>query len=503
MTDALSRASFLRTPLQRERFLVYAALITLVVFRSALFFRLPLDFDSDEAVFGLMAKHLAEGRAFPLFMYGQNYILAVEAWLAAPLFLLFGPSVAALKAPLFAINIAVGVLLVWLLERECGLRPLHGLVSSLFFVLAPPGTVATLMAASGGNVEPFLYILLLWMVRRRPVWFGLISGLGFLHREFTIYGVLGVILVSTIAGTREGRDSWRVLGRGLGFAVGAWLVVQFLHPFASAAGPGTTMASLARVPTNNLVEVFKRSCFEPDTLLHGLTNLVTVHWVRLFGTQVAHIRRFNLESDVVQGQDWLGPALAAVVLLMVVRISLNGEWSRTWWQRSAFCAYLLIVGGLSAALWVLARCGTVSPLRYGLLAILGAVGLTAWFLSVERRRAVRGLAIAVVLGWAGISALAHGHLWDEYFPHPRVSPKLRILAGLDAAGVRYAKADYWNAYYLTFLSGERVIVASDALVRISEYNHQVDAHRAEAVHISNLPCGARPPVEPGVYFCPY
>ena len=229
---------------------MYAALIALVVFRSALFaFRLPLDFDSDEAVFGLMAKHLAEGRAFPLFMYGQNYILAVEAWLAAPLFFLFGPSVAALKAPLFAINIAVGLLLVWLLERECGLRPLHGLVSSLFFVLAPPGTVGTLMAASGGNVEPFLYILLLWMVRRRPVWFGLIAGLGFLHREFTIYGVLAVILVGTIAGTREGRDAWRVLGRGLRVAGEVWLVVQFLRPFASAAGPGTTMASIVRVPT--------------------------------------------------------------------------------------------------------------------------------------------------------------------------------------------------------------------------------------------------------------
>ena len=160
---------------------------------------------------------------------------------------------------------------------------------------------------------------------------------------------------------------------------------------------------------------------------------------------------------------------------MAARIALNSEWSRTWWQRSAFCAYLLIVGGLSAALWVLARCGTVSPLRYDLLAILGAVGLTAWFLSVERRPAVRGLAIAVVLAWAGISALAHGRVWDEYFPHPRVSPKFRILAGLEAAGVRYAKADYWNAYYLTFLSGERVIVGSDGLVRIAEYNR-------EAVH---------------------
>ncbi len=29
-------------------------------------------FDSDQAVTGLMAKHLSEGLAFPLFFYGQN-----------------------------------------------------------------------------------------------------------------------------------------------------------------------------------------------------------------------------------------------------------------------------------------------------------------------------------------------------------------------------------------------------------------------------------------------
>ena len=43
-------------------------------------------FDSDQAIFGLMAKHLSELRALPVFMYGQNYILGVEAWMAAPLF---------------------------------------------------------------------------------------------------------------------------------------------------------------------------------------------------------------------------------------------------------------------------------------------------------------------------------------------------------------------------------------------------------------------------------
>ena len=59
--------------------------IVLIVFRSAIFVFWPQSyFDSDQAIFGLMAKHIAEGRAFPLFMYGQTYMLAAEAWLAAP-----------------------------------------------------------------------------------------------------------------------------------------------------------------------------------------------------------------------------------------------------------------------------------------------------------------------------------------------------------------------------------------------------------------------------------
>ena len=80
-------------------------------------------FDSDQAVTGLMAKHLAQFKAFPLFFYGQHYVLGVEAWLVAPLFVVFPPSVFLLKLPLVAINIAVGLLLVRILVDDVGLAP--------------------------------------------------------------------------------------------------------------------------------------------------------------------------------------------------------------------------------------------------------------------------------------------------------------------------------------------------------------------------------------------
>jgi hypothetical protein len=106
----------------RQRAMVMAIVAAVIVARSAVFiFWEQSYFDADQAVIGLMGKHLSELRAFPLFLYGQNYILAVEAWMAALSFLVFGVSVVALKLPLLAVNLVVAFLLLRLLEREAGL----------------------------------------------------------------------------------------------------------------------------------------------------------------------------------------------------------------------------------------------------------------------------------------------------------------------------------------------------------------------------------------------
>ena len=106
-----------------ERPLLWAAgLAALVILRSAVFVFWPAaHFDSDQAVTGLMAKHLAELRAFPIFWYGQTYMLGVEAWAAAPLMALAGASVTALKLPLLAMNIVIALLLFRGLTRDAGL----------------------------------------------------------------------------------------------------------------------------------------------------------------------------------------------------------------------------------------------------------------------------------------------------------------------------------------------------------------------------------------------
>src|SRR4029453_5370402 len=99
---------------------LFVLLIVLVCLRSWVPVRTYAHFDSDQAVFGLMARDLVAGRGFPMFMYGQRYLLAVSVWLCAPLFAWFGATIFTLKLPLFVMNIAV-LLMLWIgLRREIG-----------------------------------------------------------------------------------------------------------------------------------------------------------------------------------------------------------------------------------------------------------------------------------------------------------------------------------------------------------------------------------------------
>ena len=66
--------------------------IAMVVFRSFPFlFYEHLDFDSDQAIIGLMAKHLSDCAPFPSFSTASTTCSGVQAWIAAPFVSLGGP----------------------------------------------------------------------------------------------------------------------------------------------------------------------------------------------------------------------------------------------------------------------------------------------------------------------------------------------------------------------------------------------------------------------------
>src|SRR6266699_4350143 len=98
---------------RRETWFFTTFTALLVVVRAAVFvFKGYVDFKSAQAIVGLMAKHLSEFRTFPMFFYGQNYMLGVQSWIIAPLFWIARPAVSVMKTPLVLLNISAALLLM-------------------------------------------------------------------------------------------------------------------------------------------------------------------------------------------------------------------------------------------------------------------------------------------------------------------------------------------------------------------------------------------------------
>src|SRR5438552_15488896 len=155
---------------RRQRALIGALVVALVVVRSfvATYYE-GFYFDSDQAIVGLMARHLSRFQRFPLFYYSLNYILGVQAWIIAPFFWLGRSSVTLARVPFVALNAVVGVWLVRRFTNRGGLRPTTAFVGALPFIIPTPAAGTQLLELAGACVEPFVYVLLLWVVRRRPL----------------------------------------------------------------------------------------------------------------------------------------------------------------------------------------------------------------------------------------------------------------------------------------------------------------------------------------------
>jgi hypothetical protein len=268
-------------------------------------------------------------------------------------------------------------------------------------------------------------------------------------------------------------------------------------------GPGTTVADM-RSGHEELVEVADRVCIDWPAVPNGYLDILRVHWPLLFSTAQGPVRAFNIESDVVQGAPWASTVLAVTMLLAVLRVAMRVISDRRWRPEYDVFAYLLLTAGLSVSCYVVFRCGVIVPIkmRYDMLSLLGAVGLAAWYLAVERSRWLRGTFVVLVLAWCAVAARPHAELLAQYLSAPPPGGKRQIVEALEARGIRYAVAPYATAYPIAFLSHERILTSSTSRVRILAYEREVAAHRQEAVRIEHSRCEGGTLVLPGVYFCP-
>ncbi|MFE2615226.1 DUF423 domain-containing protein [Micromonospora chalcea] len=143
-----------RTP----RRLPLPTLLAVLVGFAAVGYRLALLFadvpptNSDEATMGLAALHIARGDGFPVWFYGQAYMGTLEAYLAAPLVALAGPSVLVLRLPTLALY-ALFLLLSWRLTRRLGGDRWYALLVVAVLALGADRVVKNQLIAGGGYPE--------------------------------------------------------------------------------------------------------------------------------------------------------------------------------------------------------------------------------------------------------------------------------------------------------------------------------------------------------------
>ncbi len=162
-------------------------------------------FDSDQAILGLMAKHLAEGRAFPLFLLRPDLHAGSRRVDRRARFLF-----SARRSPRCTCRSCsrTSSAVSLLARRSARVRPPAVRCAGARRCSSPSRRRSPPARSSrrSAGIGPFVYIPLLWMLRDRPLWFGVVLGLGFLSREFTLYAVPVLLVMQTWSGelfTRE------------------------------------------------------------------------------------------------------------------------------------------------------------------------------------------------------------------------------------------------------------------------------------------------------------
>lgn len=189
---------------------ILIAAVYRIDFLNALNYRI----DSDEAIVGLMAKHINEGKTFPVFYYGQHYMGSFEAMAVSLFFKLFGMSSKVLKlVPMFFSLLLIPC--VYFLGKEVSGRKC-GLISACYISIAPPTLVIWSSMARGGFIETLvlstlaLIIFIRWLKEENLSLFriflvGLILGFGWWTNNQIIYvmGAIGWFALGRVLNTKN------------------------------------------------------------------------------------------------------------------------------------------------------------------------------------------------------------------------------------------------------------------------------------------------------------
>lgn len=534
---------------QSARNVLVRVLISLLLGAAAIAARLPfllsgkIPFDSDEAVEGLMARHVLNGE-LPAFFWGQAYKGVPEVYLAAGLFAAFDSSVILLKSvtlACFAAFVAANFLLIDKIAPRT-----VAVSSSLLLIFAPPALVLWSLSA---NAE-YIFIMLLGTIllllgtdveaaghrgrreagtRGRLFAAGVITGIGmWVHPLFVAY--VGPLLA--IAAVRTGvhrrmfvRVSMPALLIGIGAAIYLLLAITafFTGGFTVRLGPLHVSATSPQKMMQIAVAI--SACAIVVQFLarsnRDVRASVTPYWPIAAGLLIGYapallysaavevarspLRSTNLQQSLAAAPDIFGnilPILAGFKIPTTERLPLP------------VIAALPGIAALVAYMWrnrvrlwgAMSIARDFFPLFVLIIPALFIVG--GVYLDAQSYRYLvpwyAGLAVAWSAGsfalagnrWpiaaAIVAAIAGIHVWQQVIWYGKLSPDAESLAIIDCLkqdGIRGGSADYWTSYKLTFLARETVIIVPDNGVDryppYTEFVHSLPAHQRVVLGAAN------------------
>jgi hypothetical protein len=239
--------------------------------------------------------------------------------------------------------------------------------------------------------------------------------------------------------------------------------VSTLRPFADSNGPGTRGERPPGFSGDAATNITSRMDVEPADLPRRAGVMLREHLPEIFGLRL-------VDSPIArQGHGWIfWPFMAGLCVAVGRSVWLNGLRP----DRSAAVEvawYFALVGAAAVAVYTLSKPPGVLVTRYLLLSVFLPIGLVALHLSSDAARFWRAITAGMVLVWVLGSAWDHALQVRRYAVVGEPNETRDLANVLEARGITVAEGGYWMAYKLSFLSQERIKVASGDVVRITEY----------------------------------
>jgi 4-amino-4-deoxy-L-arabinose transferase-like glycosyltransferase len=450
-TGAAQRPRLLAALAEREALIVAGAVLAGVALRAWVLATELGELDADEAVHGLMARHVLDGE-LSVFFWLQPYGGSQQAVLTAGAFAVFGSGVIQLKIVAIALH-AVTCVLTWLLGRETVGERAARLGALLLWIWPPFLLWFTTKAFDYAiGIQSALLMLILVMRLRRDASRALALAAGLVLGFGTWAVAQAMLLVAApalvwLAFTRPRvlRHAW--LG-AVGFVVGAapWLVWNAQNDWLS----------LHLQPESGA----------QSTVWERITGLFSTILPTWFGFRMPFT--LTWPAGPVLGGIVTGALLAAVV---VAAVHARGR-TRV---LAIVVAFFPIAYAASAFAYY-----RDSP-RY-LVPLAPVLALLLARLVVTRHGAEPFVLFAAVAATtAGLVTMKHedrfGHTdAGARIPHD-IAPLLRTL---ERERATHVLASYWLAYRIGFESDERITATSTGFVRYVPYDRAVRSARYPA-----------------------